>query len=187
MYPSSALAVASSAPSLMLAPVASWYLSPSHGSGAFPSSLHLGLGVEISARGRRTSTWPKLPFIEARAKNSTENHGVRHERIRKKVHGTPERPRMCVFRSNKHLYVQVIDDTQMHTLASVSTMQKSISENIDYSSGPTIEVAKKLGEAIAKSCLQKGITQVTFDRGGYAYHGRVQALADAAREHGLLF
>ncbi|KAJ8444085.1 hypothetical protein Cgig2_025086 [Carnegiea gigantea] len=103
------------------------------------------------------------------------------------VEGTSERPRLCVFRSNKHLYVQVIDDTKMHTLASASTMQKPISEEINYTSGPTIEVAKKIGEMIAKNCLEKGITKVVFDRGGYLYHGRVQALADAAREHGLEF
>nr|6ERI_AO Chain AO, 50S ribosomal protein L18, chloroplastic [Spinacia oleracea] len=116
-----------------------------------------------------------------------EDRTARHVRIRKKVEGTPERPRLCVFRSNKHLYVQVIDDTKMHTLAAASTMQKAISENIDYSAGPTVEVAQKIGEMIAKSCLEKGITKVAFDRGGYPYHGRVKALADAAREHGLVF
>ncbi|CAL5384238.1 unnamed protein product [Camellia sinensis] len=109
----------------------------------------------------------------------------------KHVEGTPERPRLCVFRSNKHLYVQVIDDTKMHTLASASTMQKPISEEFNYSSGPTIlwcqDVAKKVGEVIAKSCLDKGIIKVAFDRGGYLYHGRIEALADAAREHGLQF
>ncbi|GFY81516.1 ribosomal L18p/L5e family protein [Actinidia rufa] len=101
--------------------------------------------------------------------------------------GTTERPRLCVFRSNKHLYVQVIDDSKMHTLASASTMQKPISEEFDFSSGPTIDVAKKIGEVIAKACLEKGITKVAFDRGGYSYHGRVQALADEARENGLQF
>ena len=85
------------------------------------------------------------------------------------------------------MYVQVIDDTKMHTLASASTMQKPICEEFDYTSGPTIDVAKKIGEAIAKSCIEKGITAVAFDRGGYPYHGRIQALADAAREHGLQF
>ncbi|MBA0826113.1 hypothetical protein Goarm_010999 [Gossypium armourianum] len=103
------------------------------------------------------------------------------------IEGTPDRPRLCVFRSNKHLYVQVIDDSKMHTLASASTMQKPICEEFNYTSGPTIEVAKKVGEFIAKSCLEKGITKVAFDRGGYPYHGRVQALADSAREHGLQF
>lgn len=94
---------------------------------------------------------------------------------------------MCVFRSNKHLYVQVIDDSKMHTLASASTMQKPVSEAFDYSSSPTLEVAKKVGETIAKTCLEKGITKVAFDRGGYLYHGRIEALANAAREQGLEF
>ncbi|PRQ39704.1 putative ribosomal protein L18 [Rosa chinensis] len=125
--------------------------------------------------------------IEAKATTKREDRTARHTRIRKKVEGTTERPRLCVFRSNKHLYVQVIDDTKMHTLASASTMQKPISEEFDFTSGPTIEVAKKVGEVIAKSCLEKGITKVAFDRGGYPYHGRVEALATAARENGLQF
>ncbi|KAL1200722.1 Large ribosomal subunit protein uL18c [Cardamine amara subsp. amara] len=125
--------------------------------------------------------------VEAKTKTSSEDRIARHSRIRKKVNGTTERPRLCVFRSNKHLYVQVIDDTKMHTLASASTKQKPISEEFDYTSGPTIEVAKKVGEVIAKSCLEKGITKVAFDRGGYPYHGRIEALAAAAREHGLQF
>ncbi|KAK7411784.1 hypothetical protein VNO78_03223 [Psophocarpus tetragonolobus] len=129
-----------------------------------------------------------LPFVvEAKERTRSEDRTARHARIRKKVEGTPERPRLSVFRSNKHLSVQVIDDTNMHTLASVSTMQKTRSEEFNYSSGPTLGVAKKMGEIIAKSCLEKGITKVAFDRGGYPYHGRVQALADAAREHGLDF
>ncbi|CAI9287138.1 unnamed protein product [Lactuca saligna] len=135
-----------------------------------------------SSQPRRTSL-----VVEAKARTRQDNRQARHARLRKKVEGTPERPRLCVFRSNKHLYVQVIDDTKMHTLASASTMQKPLSEEFDYTSGPTIDVAKKVGEAIAKSCIEKGITAVAFDRGGYPYHGRVQALADAAREHGLQF
>lgn len=128
-----------------------------------------------------------IEIVVAKARTRTEDRQARHARIRKKVEGTSERPRLCVYRSNKHMYVQVIDDSKMHTLASASTMQKPISEEIDCSSGPTIEVAKKVGEAIAKSCLEKGITKVAFDRGGYPYHGRISALADAAREHGLQF
>ncbi|XP_060173959.1 large ribosomal subunit protein uL18c isoform X1 [Lycium barbarum] len=125
--------------------------------------------------------------IEAKAKTRREDRTARHIRIRKKVEGTTERPRLCVFRSNKHIYVQVIDDSKMHTMASASTMQKPISEEFDYSAGPTAEVAKKVGEAIAKACLEKGITKVAFDRGGYPYHGRIEALAEAARENGLQF
>ncbi|GMH08728.1 hypothetical protein Nepgr_010568 [Nepenthes gracilis] len=128
-----------------------------------------------------------LPLIESKVRTRRQDRAARHSRIRKKVEGTPERPRLCVFRSNKHLYAQVIDDTRMHTLASASTMQKPISEEFGNTSGPTIEVAKKVGEVIAKSCLEKGITKVAFDRGGYLYHGRIQALADAAREQGLEF
>ncbi|XP_031256115.1 50S ribosomal protein L18, chloroplastic-like [Pistacia vera] len=134
-----------------------------------------------------TKPMPSLVTVEAKARTRREDRTARHSRIRKKVEGTPDRPRLCVFRSNKNLYVQVIDDTKMHTLASASTMQKPISDEFDYTSGPTIEVAKRVGEIIAKSCLEKGITKVAFDRGGYPYHGRVEALADAAREHGLQF
>ncbi|XP_042434513.1 50S ribosomal protein L18, chloroplastic-like [Zingiber officinale] len=135
-----------------------------------------------------TSTHPATAVsIVAKAATRRENRTARHERIRKKVNGTPERPRMSIYRSNKHLYVQVIDDSKMHTLASASTMQKPISEEHDYSSGPTLEVAKKVGEAIAKACLEKGIAKVAFDRGGFPYHGCIEALANAAREHGLEF
>ncbi|KAI3968683.1 hypothetical protein MKX01_028833 [Papaver californicum] len=141
---------------------------------------------------RPKSSSPSLAFgaavtIEAKTRTRREDRQARHVRIRKKVEGTPERPRLSVFRSNKHLYAQVIDDSKMHTLASASTMQKAISEQLDFTSGPTIEVAKKVGEIIAKSCLEKGIFKVAFDRGGYPYHGRIEALADAAREHGLQF
>ncbi|XP_015955079.1 50S ribosomal protein L18, chloroplastic [Arachis duranensis] len=131
---------------------------------------------------------PSFSFVvEAHSTTRRQDRTARHTRIRKKVEGTPERPRLSVFRSNKHLSVQVIDDTNMHTLASVSTMQKAVFEEFNYTAGPTVEVAKRVGEIIAKSCLEKGITKVAFDRGGYPYHGRVQALADAAREHGLEF
>ena len=112
---------------------------------------------------------------------------ARHVRLRKKVSGTTERPRLSVFRSNKHLYAQVIDDTKSCTLVSASTMHKSLSKDLEYSAGPTVEVAQKISEVIAKSCLEKGITKVVFDRGGFLYHGRIKALADAARENGLDF
>ncbi|KAG5530935.1 hypothetical protein RHGRI_025771 [Rhododendron griersonianum] len=133
------------------------------------------------------SYYYKPLIVTAKAKTRREDRIARHIRIRKKVEGTPERPRLCVFRSNKHIYVQVIDDTKMHTLASASTMQKPMCEEFDYTSGPTIEVAKKVGEVIAKTCLEKGITKVVYDRGGFFYKGRIQALADSAREHGLEF
>ncbi|GER48641.1 50S ribosomal protein L18 [Striga asiatica] len=135
----------------------------------------------------RLARHPQRLAVEAKSSTRTDDRVARHSRIRKKIEGTPERPRLCVFRSNKHLYVQVIDDSKMHTLASASTMQKPISEEFDYTSGPTIEIAKRMGEVIAKSCLEKGITKVAFDRGGYLYHGRIAALADSARENGLQF
>ncbi|KAK8480143.1 hypothetical protein V6N12_041471 [Hibiscus sabdariffa] len=147
----------------------------------------LGLPLTLSLPDPHLSFPSRSLSVEAKACTRTEDHHARHSRIRKKVEGTPDRPRLCVFRSNKHLYVQIIDDLKMHTLASASTMQKPVSEEFDYSSSPTIEVAKKVGESIAKSCLEKGITKVAFDRGGYPYHGRIQALANSARENGLQF
>ncbi|XVE98882.1 hypothetical protein REPUB_Repub03eG0147500 [Reevesia pubescens] len=159
----------------------------------FPGGVNQNQTCFLGLPLRLSSPHPSLPSltlrlnIEAKARTRTEDRQARHSRIRKKVEGTSDRPRLCVFRSNKHLYVQVIDDSKMHTLASASTKQKPISEEFDYSSGPTVEVAKKVGEFIAKSCLEKGITKVAFDRGGYPYHGRIEALADSAREHGLQF
>ena len=106
----------------------------------------------------------------------------RHLRVRKHIFGTEARPRLSVFRSLKNIYVQVIDDTKGITLAAASTKDK------DFSSyGGNIEAAKAVGAKIAKLAQEKGISEVVFDRGGYIYHGRVQALADAAREAGLKF
>ncbi|AIM16685.1 MULTISPECIES: 50S ribosomal protein L18 [Neobacillus] len=107
----------------------------------------------------------------------------RHARVRAKLSGTSARPRLNVFRSNKHIYAQLIDDTKGVTLASASTLDKEL--NLESSSN--IEAAKKVGELVAKRAVEKGITSVVFDRGGYLYHGRIQALADAARENGLQF
>lgn len=105
------------------------------------------------------------------------------KRIRKKVFGTSERPRMTVFRSNKHIYVQIIDDTKGHTLVAASSLEKEFrGEKL-----PMTEMAKKVGSLIAKRALEKGITKVVFDRNGYKYHGRIKALADAVREQGLNF
>ncbi|MGC8791997.1 MAG: 50S ribosomal protein L18 [Bryobacteraceae bacterium] len=105
-----------------------------------------------------------------------------HRRIRKKVRGTPERPRLCVFRSLKHIYAQVIDDTRGHTLAAASSLEKGRSIP-----GGNVQGAREVGRLIAERALAKGIRKVVFDRGGYRYHGRVKALADAAREAGLEF
>jgi len=109
----------------------------------------------------------------------------RHIRVRKKVFGTPERPRLNVFRSNKHIYAQVIDDTTGRTLVSASTMDRELRGRIK--SGGNIEASLMVGELIARRAVEKGITKVVFDRGGYLYHGRVKALADAARKGGLEF
>ena len=104
----------------------------------------------------------------------------RHRRVRGKISGTAERPRLDVFRSAKLIYAQVIDDEQGVTLASASSMDKDFNAY-----GGNVEAAKKVGEAIAKKCLEKGITEVVYDRGGFVYQGRVQALAEGAREAGL--
>ena len=106
-------------------------------------------------------------------------------RIRKKVEGTPERPRLSVFRSSKHIYAQVIDDVSGKTLAHASTLSKDLKGALDE--GNKVEAAKKVGVLIAQICKSKQIDKVVFDRNGYLYHGRVSALAQAAREAGLDF
>jgi large subunit ribosomal protein L18 len=107
----------------------------------------------------------------------------RHARVRTKLSGTAARPRLNVFRSNKHIYAQLIDDVNGVTLASASTLEKDLT--VDSSSNT--DAAVKIGELVAKRAVEKGVTEVVFDRGGYLYHGRIQALADAARENGLKF
>ncbi len=109
----------------------------------------------------------------------------RHLRIRRRLFGTAERPRLNVYRSSKHIYVQLIDDMEGKTLAAASTLDPELKDEIK--NGGNIEAATKVGELIAKRAKDKGISNVVFDRGGYLYHGRVKALADAAREGGLEF
>ena len=109
----------------------------------------------------------------------------RHYRLRNKLSGTPARPRLAVFRSNKHIYAQVIDDTLGKTLVASSTMEKTVSSGLKTTSD--IEAAKVVGKDLAKKALDKGIATVVFDRGGFLFHGRIKALADAAREAGLNF
>ena len=106
----------------------------------------------------------------------------RHMRVRNHLSGTAERPRLCVFRSLAHIYAQIIDDEKGVTLVAASSVEKDFE---GY--GGNIEGAKKVGAAIAKKASEKGISEVVFDRGGYIYHGRIAALADAAREGGLKF
>ena len=108
---------------------------------------------------------------------------VRHERIRANITGTSTTPRLCVFRSNKEIYAQIIDDETRTTLVSASSLDK----NLKLKNGSNVEAAKAVGKAIAEEAKKAKITKVVFDRGGYLYHGRVQALADAARENGLEF
>lgn len=109
----------------------------------------------------------------------------RHLRVRKKIEGTTERPRLNIFRSSKHMYAQIIDDVKGVTIAAASTLDKDLKDEVG--NGGSVEAARKVGELIAKRAKEQGISGVVFDRGGYLYHGRVQALADAAREAGLEF
>lgn len=109
----------------------------------------------------------------------------RKRRIRKKVFGTSERPRLTVYRSLKHIYAQIIDDAKGHTLVAASTLSRSVREVL--SAGGNKDAAAKVGQVIAREALAKGITAVVFDRNGYKFHGRVKALAEAAREAGLKF
>jgi large subunit ribosomal protein L18 len=123
----------------------------------------------------------------ARVRNiSKDSHRRRvHERVRTRVIGTTERPRLCVYRSLGHIYAQVIDDRTGQTLASASSVDKETKKNLK--GGGNIAAAKVIGKAIADRAKAAGVTKVVFDRGGYKYHGRVKALADAAREAGLQF
>lgn len=107
----------------------------------------------------------------------------RHQRVRRKLSGTAERPRLNVYRSNQHIYAQLIDDTKGHTILSASTLDKEF----DLDSTSNAEASKRVGELVAKRAIEKGYNKVIFDRGGYLYHGRIKSLADAAREAGLEF
>ncbi len=119
-----------------------------------------------------------------KVRTRSEFRNRRHLRVRAKVKGTAARPRFCVFVSNRHLYVQFVDDDAGCTLASTSTMSPDVAVG---KKGSTVEVAKKLGTLAAQAARAKGIEAVVFDRGGFAYRGRVKALAEAAREAGLKF
>ncbi len=112
-----------------------------------------------------------------------ESRERRHLRVRKKVFGTPERPRLSVYRSEKNIYAQIIDDVNAVTIVAASSLDKAFEGKL----GSNKDAAKLVGELVAKKAIEKGITEVVFDRGGYIYHGRVEALASAAREAGLKF
>jgi len=113
--------------------------------------------------------------------NRAEIRTAIHQRIRRKVKGSTERPRLAIYRSSNHIYAQVIDDRQGQTLVSASSTEQDLRGN----TGGNVEAARRIGQAIAERALAKGIEQVVFDRGGYLYHGRVKALTDAARAAGL--
>ena len=118
-------------------------------------------------------------------RDRNEVRKIRHERVRKKISGTPERPRLCVFRSNKHIYAQVIDDVAGNTLAAASTVEKDIASQLNDVDKKG--EAKLVGKIVAERAVKAGITEVVFDRGGYIYTGRVAELAAGAREGGLDF
>ena len=109
----------------------------------------------------------------------------KHMRIRNRLSGTTERPRLAVFRSNNHMYAQIIDDTVGNTLVAASTLEKSVKAELEKTNN--VDAAAYLGKVIAEKALEKGIKEVVFDRGGFIYHGKIQALAEAAREAGLEF
>ena len=109
----------------------------------------------------------------------------KHRRMRNRFSGTPERPRLAVFRSNNHMYAQIIDDTVGNTLVSASTLEKEIKAELENTD--TVDAAAYIGTVVAKRAIEKGIKEVVFDRGGFIYQGKIQALADAAREAGLDF
>ena len=118
-------------------------------------------------------------------KSRTDVRVKKHRRLRNYLSGTSERPRLAVFRSNNHMYAQIIDDTVGNTLVAASTVEKEISAELEHTN--TVEAAAYVGTVVAKRALEKGITTVVFDRGGFIYQGKVKALADAAREAGLEF
>ena len=118
-------------------------------------------------------------------RDRNEVREIRHERVRKKISGTPEMPRLSVYRSNKHIQAQIIDDTKGVTLVAASTMDPALKGQLDDVDKKG--AAKLVGKLVAERALEKDIKEVVFDRGGYIYHGRVQALAEAAREAGLSF
>ena len=119
------------------------------------------------------------------ASNRRQARQKRQVRVRRKVQGTAERPRLSIFRSARHIYAQIIEDASGRTLVAASTVNKGVADGESYTGNA--EAAKAVGAAIARQALEKNITQVVFDRNGFLYHGRIKALADAAREAGLSF
>lgn len=118
-------------------------------------------------------------------KTKIDRHKTRKLRVRSKISGTPQKPRLSVYKSNTNIYAQIVDDINQVTLVSANTLQKDVNEGLANCSN--IEAASKVGEAIAKRAVESGISEVVFDRNGYLYHGKVKALAEAARKNGLKF
>ena len=118
-------------------------------------------------------------------KSRQEVRAKKHMKIRNRFSGTAERPRLAVFRSNNHMYAQIIDDTVGNTLVAASTLEKEIKAELKKTND--VDAAAYVGKIIAKRAMEKGITEVVFDRGGFLYHGKIEALAEAAREAGLVF
>ena len=113
------------------------------------------------------------------------NRLQRHKRVRRKITGTTQRPRLCVFRSSNNIYAQIIDDTNRVTLVAASSLEADVKGAVNHTGNK--EAAKLVGQLVAKKAVEKGITEVVFDRGGYIYHGRIKELAEGAREAGLKF
>lgn len=122
----------------------------------------------------------------ARTNPRERGRTLRRERVRKRVQGSNGRPRLCVFRSGKHIYAQIISDESGNTLVAASTLSQNISEEVRKKSATT-EAAREIGMLVARRCQEKGIQEVVFDRNGFLYHGRIRALAEGAREAGLKF
>ncbi|KAI8466452.1 MAG: plastid ribosomal protein L18 [Monoraphidium minutum] len=148
----------------------------------FSSSLPQTVARAAPSTGRAFTPVVCKSVAESRKARTTK----RHMSIRKKVSGTPERPRLAVFRSNQHIYAQVIDDTRSVTLAAASTLTPDVKAAVE-GKGATVAAAEAVGKKVAELAKAAGVEKVAFDRGGFTYHGRVQALADAAREGGLSF
>ena len=125
-------------------------------------------------------------YLTKKSKQKRSRRKRSHLRVRNRVRGTAERPRLAVFKSARHLYAQVIDDTAGRTLAQASTLDPEVRKQLDGASG-NVAAAKLVGTAVAERAKKSGIEQVVFDRGGFIFHGKVKAIAEAAREHGLKF
>ena len=128
----------------------------------------------------------KSDYLSKKQRGKVARRQRAHRRVRNRVTGTPERPRLAVFKSDKHLYAQLIDDLAGHTLAQASTLDPEVRGRLDGGTG-NIAAAKAVGTVVAERARAKGVAKVVFDRGGYIYHGKVKAIAEAAREQGLEF